>query len=655
MNRHRPRGPRDAELGMHVAITRRDFVQGVAVGSVGALAAASLAACRPSTPALPAAAQDAPGYYPPRLKGLRGSQPGSFESAHALRDGTPMPAPVELEDEFDLIVVGAGISGLSAAHFYLERYPAARVLILDNHDDFGGHARRNEFELGGELRLLNGGTLEIDSPRPYSTIADGVLRAIGIDLAALAKEIQHPEFYDGLKLGSGVFFDRETFGSDYLATGYNTKPWPEFLAAAPLTPAARRDIERVEEGRVDYLPTLTSTEKKRQLARTSYRNYLKDIVRVDPLALAFYQARTQGEWGVGADAVSALDAWGIDMPGFRGLKLEPGSIPGMGFTPAGYADTGGSVKLHFPDGNATIARLLVRRLIPAAVPGTSVKDVVTARVDYGRLDNAGNRVRLRLNSMVVRAENLGGAEASTGTLVTYLRDGRAVRVRGRHCVLAGYNMMIPYLCPELPAAQKQALHSLIKTPLVYTSVAIRNWRAFRKLGIRQIHSPGGFHTSARLNATVDIGGYQSPRSPDEPSLIWMTRTPCHPGLTEHEQNKAGRAELLAMSFETFERNIRDQLGRMLGAGGFDPAADISAITVNRWPHGYAPEHNSLFEPDLPADEQLHVVGRRRFGRITIANSDSGGGAYTDVAIDQAHRAVNELPGARAPSLTRSPT
>ena len=645
MNRDRPRGPRDRELGMHRAITRRDFVHGVAVGSVGVLAGASLAACRPAAPALPAAAQDAPGYYPPRLTGLRGSHPGSFESAHALRDGTAVALPTELEDEFDLIVVGAGISGLSAAHFYLERYPAARILVLDNHDDFGGHAKRNEFAFGDDIRLLNGGTLEIDSPRPYSAVADGVLRAIGIDAAALAKEIQHPEFYDGLGLGSGIFFDRETFGADFLATGYRSKPLKEFLAGAPLSAAAKRDIARVEEGRVDYLPKLTSTAKKQQLAKTSYRNYLKDIVRVDPLALAFYQARTQGEWGVGIDAVSALDAWGIDMPGFRGLKLEPGSIPGMGFTPAGYADTGGSVKLHFPDGNATIARLLVRRLIPAAVPGTSVADVITSRIDYGRLDTAGSAVRLRLNSMAVRAENIGGSEAPTATAVTYLRDGRTFRVRARHCVLAGYNMMIPYLCPELPAPQKDALHALVKTPLVYTSVAIRNWRAFAKLGIRQIHAPAGFHTSARLNATVDIGTYKSPRSPDDPSLIWMTRTPCHPGLTEHEQNKAGRAELLSMSFETFERNIRDQLGRMLGAGGFDPAADISAITVNRWPHGYAPEHNSLFEPDLPVEQQPHVLGRQRFGRITIANSDSGGGAYTDVAIDQAHRAINELPGA----------
>jgi len=633
---------------MRRAITRRDFVQGVAVSSAGVLAAAVLPGC--SSPASPPAAavpaaQDRPGYYPPRLTGLRGSHPGSFEAAHALRDGTVPPSPVGVEETYDLVVVGAGISGLSAAHFYREQKPGARILVLDNHDDFGGHAKRNEFELGGELRLLNGGTLEIDSPRPYGEVADGVLKAIGIDAKALASRVQHPEFYEGLGMGTGIFFDKETFGADHLATGYMQKPLSQFLAGAPLSEAAKRDVRRLEEGTVDLLPGLSSDEKKRRLSKTSYRDYLKDTVKVDPKVLALYQARTQGEWGVGADAVSALDAWGIQLPGFKGLRLAPGSIPGMGFTPAGYADTGGSVKLHFPDGNATIARLLVRRLIPAAVPGSTAEDVVTSRVDYARLDVPGEPVRLRLSSTVVGAANVGSSAAPEGAAVTYLRDGRAYRVRARHAVLACYNMMIPYLCPGLPEPQKAALHSLVKTPLVYTSVAITNWRAFAKLGVRQIHAPAGYHTSARLNMTVDIGDYRSPRSPDQPSLIWMTRTPCKPGLPEHDQNRAGRAELLATTFETFERNIREQLGRMLGPGGFDPATDITAITVNRWPHGYAPEHNSLFEPDLPEAERPHVIGRRPFGRIAIANSDAGGGAYTDVAIEQAHRAVHELLGA----------
>jgi spermidine dehydrogenase len=654
MTRKPSGGASDRELGMDRAITRRDFVQGAAVGGAGLLAAAWLPGCGRPPPGLPVAAQDRAGYYPPRLTGLRGSHPGSFENAHALRDGTLKSAAVELDEDYDLVVVGAGISGLAAAHFYRTAEPGARILLLDNHDDFGGHAKRNEFEIGGQLRLLNGGTLLIDSPRPYSAVADGVLKAIGIDAAALAKVLQpqDPDFYGTLEGGvspsAAIFFDRETFGADHLAVGFRSRPWRELLAGAPLSAAARRDVERLETSPRDYLPGLDSLQKKQQLMKLSYRDYLRDVVRVNAEVLAMYQSRTQGEWGVGIDAVSALDCWaiGLGLPGFKGLKLEPGSIPGVGFSPAGYADTGGSVRLHFPDGNATIARALVRRLIPAAVPGTGIEDLITARVDYARLDRAGEPVRLRLNSTVVRARNDGTPDAARGAAVTYIRDGRALTVRARDCVLACYNMIIPYLVPELPERQKQALHALVKTPLVYSSVAIRNSRAFAKLGVKRIFAPGGYHTSAGLNPTVDIGAYRSPRSPEEPTLIRMTRVPCQPGLSEHDQNRAGRAELLATPFEVFERNIRSQLGRMLGPGGFDPAADITAITVNRWPHGYAPEHNSLWEPDLPEARQPQVLGRARFGRLAIANSDSGGGAYTDVAIDQAWRAVQELRGAQ---------
>src|ERR1700728_3288930 len=203
-------------------------------------------------------------------------------------------------------------------------------------------------------------------------------------------------------------------------------------------------------------------------------------------------------------------------------------------------------------------------------------------------------------------------------------------------------MMLTYLCPEMTAAQKEALNNRVKTPLVYTSVALRNWQAFERLKLHRVYAPGSYHTYFHLNPHVDIGAYQSTTSPDDPILVHMVRTPCRPGLPEHDQNRAGRAELLATSFETFERNIRDQLARTLAQGGFDPARDITAITVNRWPHGYAPEYNPLWEPDLPPDQQPTVIGRARFGRITIANADAGRGAYTDVAIDQAHRAVQEL-------------
>lgn len=636
------RGRKKSTPGEHRSIPRRDFVQGALVAAASTLAGPLLAA--PDTSALEfPGAQDREGYYPPRKTGLRGSHAGSFEGAHALRDGTLPPDPLDTRQSYDLIVVGGGISGLAAAHFFRARHSRdARILILDNHDDFGGHAKRNEFELKGRMHLMNGGTLMIESPRPYSAVASGLIQELGIDVEGMYRRIERPQFYEALGLRDGVFLDRETFGKDHLLVGAGDVPVAKLLASSPLPERVRNDIARVEESSTDWLPGLSSAEKKLRLSQMSYRDFLLNLVKTDPLTTTYYQSFTHGFWGVGIEAVSALDCWAMKAPGFQGMALEPGAIPRMGYSPAGFADTGGSPVLHFPDGNATVARLLVRRLIPAAVPGSNVEDVVTSKVRYDRLDSQAEKVRLRLSSIAVSVKNAGDAANSTGVHVNYVRDGKAYAVHGQRCVLASWNMMIPYLCPDLPPQQKEALHSLVKTPLVYTTVALRNWQSFAKLGISRVECPGSYHTGLGLNPNVDIGKYRSNTSPSDPILVRMERTPCKPGLTEREQNKVGRAELLGTSFATFEHHIRDQLGRVLGPGGFDPEKDIEAITVNRWPHGYAPEYNPLSEPLLPEAQQPHIIGRVRFGRIAIANSDSGRAAYTDSAIDQASRAVNEL-------------
>jgi len=415
--------------------------------------------------------------------------------------------------------------------------------------------------------------------------------------------------------------------------------WPGFLARTPLSEEVQADIARVEEAHIDYMPGLSSAEKKDRLSRISYTDFLLKVAKVHPGVVPFYQTRTHGEWGVGIDAEPALDCWALGLPGFQGMGLEPGAAPRMSYTAAGYAN-GGSYRFHFPDGNASIARLLVRNLIPKAVPGRIAKDVVTARVDYGLLDHPGSPVCIRLNSTVVRVQNMPGG--ASGVEIVYARGSDVFRVRAGGCVLACWNMMIPYLCPGLPDKQKEALHYLVKVPLVYTSVGLRNWSSFQKLGVSAVSAPGCYHSSASLNAVVNIGDYASPTRPEEPILVSLVRTPCKPGLPVRDQQRAGRLELQMTSFQTFERKIRDQLARTLSGGGFDPATDIEAITVNRWPHGYGYEYNPLFDPEWPEAERPNVIGRKPFGKITIANSDSGATAYTDVAINEAFRAVQEL-------------
>jgi spermidine dehydrogenase len=643
---HNPQ--RDRELGMERPITRRDFIDGVAVAIGGA---SLLAQDAPAETAFP---QDQPGYDPPTLTGVRGSHEGSYDYAHALRDGKIFKssvAPTDTRENYDLVVVGGGISGLAAAYFYRARTnPAAKILILDNHDDFGGHAKRNEFRPNGRLFITNGGTLSIESPFDYSREARGLLTELGIDPVALeanSEKITDRSALQGLQ--NGFFFDKETFGMDRLVVGLPggrrgaAAPgvsWKEFLAKTPLSEQARADIARLQEEHIDYLPGLSDDQKKDRLSRISYKDFLLNLVKVHPEVIPFYQTRTHGLYGVGIDAVGALELW-PNSPGFQGMNLKPGPYPRMSFTALGEHIPKQPYEYHFPDGNATIARLLLRSLIPGAMPGHTAEDSVLANVDYRQLDRAGSPIRVRLGSTCLHAHHVGNLPSSKEVEIVYGRQQQMYSVRSNSVILACWNMMIPYLCPELPGKQREALKYGVKVPLVYTAVALRNWTAFKTMGIRGVQTPGMYHSTLNLEQPTDIGDYRPELSPEQSILVRMLRTPCKPGLPARDQQRAGHLDLLTTPFSTFERNIRDQFARILGAGGFDPARDIDAITVNRWPHGYAYEYNYLWDPEWPKGESPCEIGRQRFGRISIANSDAAAAAYTDQAIDQAYRAVQE--------------
>lgn len=634
---------RDRSLGMDRSITRRDLLHGV-----GALAAGSLVAGHALADAMLAMESRSSGVYPPALTGLRGNHAGSFEVAHQLaREGLHDWGPFELADDgvYDLVVVGAGISGLAAAHFYRKRYVDARILILDNHDDFGGHAKRNEFSVNDRSLIGYGGSQTFEEPSRYPAVARELLADLDIDLDRFYSAYDRG-FFRRHGLAGGTFFCRDRWGSDRLVhcdLGGLRYTLPlaqasisveEAVQQMPISEAARRQMLQLLNAD-DYRFADRSPDETRELLESiSYHEFLRRHMSIsEPDVFAALQDLTT-DLGADIAAVTALDAIVyVGLPGAAAAGLTDGEE----FEPYIH---------HFPDGIASIARMLVRQMIPAVAPGSTMEDAVTARFDYSRLDLRDAPVRMRLNSTVVRARHEGDPSSAKTVQLDYVQAGRACRVRGRHCVLACYNRIIPYLCDEMPASQRKALSSLLKLPVLYTNVALDNWRAFKKLGIAAVSAPGSYHVSSMLDFPVSLGSYEFSDSPDDPIVVHMERFPHRPneGLTLREQAPLGRHELLSTPFETIERKVREQMAAMLADGGFDPARDIAGITVNRWPHGYA-ERDWLEDPWFEDEDDRRypfVRGRQPFGRIVIANSDAAADANFAAAVEQAHRAVGEL-------------
>jgi spermidine dehydrogenase len=622
-------------------INRRDFLSGTALAIAAGLTPRAQIRAEPER------------YYPPSLTGLRGSHPGSFEVAHQVgREGKSFDiSGLPIEQHFDLIVVGGGISGLAAAWFYREAHgAAARILILENHDDFGGHAKRNEFRVGDRLLLGYGGTESLQSPKAFfSKTVNRLLRALGVDLKRFDTAFDR-KLYRSLGLTQGVYFDREAFGVDKLVAGnpvvtggdsFASDATPRRIEAVvadfPMSDDAKTRLIEFFARPKDYLGGRSRSEKIAYLKKISYRDFLRKDAGLGDEAVKFFDASTFGLMAMGPDILPALDAMSSHYVGFAGLGLGDYDDPEMAAFDEPYI-------YHFPDGNASVARLLARGLIPAVAPGHTMDDVVLADFDYSKLDVDGESIRLRLNSTAVTVANTRNPLGRVD--VGYLRAGSLQRIQAKHCVLAGYNMMIPHLMPELPESQKQALALSVKMPLVYTNVAVRNWHAFVELGVHDIYSPHAYFSNTKLDYPVAFGGYRNPRDPSEPVLLHMEHIPLSPnqGLSNVQQFRLGRELLLNTPFAEYEARIVDQLDRMMGAGGFRSARDIAAITVNRWPHGYAYSADSLF--DAQADgAQPYEIARRRCGNVTIANSDAGWNSYTHEAIDQAWRAVNELKSA----------
>lgn len=576
-----------------------------------------------------------PLYYPPALTGLRGSHPGSNTHAHdrAWNKKSDWGPNTKLEETYDLIVVGGGISGLSAAYFFLQKHGLdKKVLILDNHDDFGGHAKRNEHTIDGEFRLGHGGSQSIDETNEISEVVHALLKDLGIELERF-KTAYDKDFYKRNNLGAVTYFNKEIFGEDKVIK-HPYCNFPNYIEGiimsgklsnqdaaqqAPLSAKGKAQLFRVLNGGVHEID-VPKAELEDYMRSHSYFDYLKNNLGVDDPDVLRMARNSALDWGnTGTDLMSISTAK---------------SCGAMGFAPKAVYNKEDPYIFHFPDGNASVARALVKKMIPDVAEGNSAEELVLSKFNYAELDKSSNNVCIRLNSTVVNVQHGGDPIDSNEVFVDYINDNKSYQVKGKHVVMACYNMMIPHIVKGLPKEQEAALRLQTKCPLIYTTVGLRNWKALKELEIGLAMSPGNMHQAVFMDFPVSIGGYEYTKTPNDPCVIQMVSCPFGKtiGAPAIEQYREARHEMLSLQFEDYENEIRAHLNGMLPKELFDFDRDVESITVNRWAHGYT--------VNGPGDSVK--IGRKPFGRISIANSDSGAYANMKVAIDMASRAVKEL-------------
>ncbi|MCH7822670.1 MAG: NAD(P)-binding protein [Proteobacteria bacterium] len=607
-------------------ITRRDFINGTLM-----VAGTSMLPFEASGQSAMAALS--PSYYPPALTGLRGSHPGSNDHAHsrAWAGRSDWGPTTILPEIYDLVVVGGGLSGLAAAYFYQQQHGTdKKVLILDNHDDFGGHAKRNEHTMDGTTCISYGGSQTLVEPDHAHQVVRDLLEAIGVDVDRF-KTAYDIGFFKRHDLGAVTFFNEAVFGEDKVVQ-HPYCNYPNYVEGllgaklsnaeaaqqAPLSDKGKEQLLRVLNGGLHTLK-VPEGELRAYIRTHSYFDYLKDTLGVDDPGVLRMARHSGLDWA----------STGTELMSIATAKR----CGALGFAPVAVYDEDNPYIHHFPDGNAGIARALVKKLIPGVARGRNAEALVLAKFNYAELDKSSNVVRVRLNSTVVDVKHGGDPKNASDVDVNYINDNTSYQVNARGVVMACYNMIIPHIVSGLPEEQAAALKLQAKSPLQYTTVGLRNWRAMKELGIGVAMSPGNMHQVVLMDFPVSMGGYEFTKTPDDPCVIQMICCPYGKfGAPRLEQFREARYRMLGLQFADYEQEIRSHLSGMLPKELFDFDRDVASISVNRWAHGYA--------NGGPGDSTR--IGRQPFGRITIANADSAPGADAKTAMMMAYRAVNEL-------------
>ncbi len=623
----------DKELGLDRTITRRDFLYGSSL-----LLGGAVAGCGNSTAIQPLLTSNysfdvGASWYGPGGIGdyaqSHGNTPELIRTAHEIRSGrfnTETADAVDSGEEYDLVVVGGGFSGLSAAYHFNRLNPAGRVLILDNHPLFGGEAKRNDFDVNG---------VHVSGPQGSNDF--GIPSATGgpddyFSALNLPREFSYAE-PEGSAAGMRIpidNYDYMTWQERHFDVGHffhgAVNPWIKDVWGSGLnmTPWSTEVKDAFARVRSMEIEDQNGRDMDRWLDSITLKSYYEEELGLPPEVTSFYDPIMASVIGLGCDALSAY--WGkyFAMPGFTKPDLYDENF-----------------LQSFPGGNTGIARHFVKKLNPDAIDGTSFEEVLFGRIAFDQLDREGKPVRIRLNSTAVRVEHTSRANGYDRVQITYAKDGELNQLRAKAVVMASGGWVNRHVLKDLPSEYHGAYREFGHSPVLVANVALTNWRFLERLGVSAAIWPEGFGFTCNIRRPMIVGGKSQPLHPDKPIVLTFYAPIFKPGLGRKEQGAAGRAELLSTSFTDYERQIREQMTTMFSAGGFDPASDIAGVILNRWGHAYVnPGLGFVFGTDgntAPPD-----VIRQPYGRVAIGHSELRGHQYWSGAAGEGRRAVEAL-------------
>ena len=619
----------DKELGLDKSITRRDFVYGSSLMLAGTLVGGNKSLQASVNNLSDYSFDVSANWYGPGGIGdyakSHGNTPELIKTAHQIRSGkfsNQEKMAIDTNEEFDLVVVGGGFSGLSAAYHFNRLNPSGRVLVLDNHPIFGGEAKRNDFIVNGMhisgpqgsndfgLPSLDGG------PDDYFTALNMPREFNYTEPTGSAVDMRIPiDNYDYLtwqerSYDVGHFFDGAAtpWVKDVWESGLQSTPWSKEVQAA---------FQRVRsiEG---------SKQTDQWLDTVTLKSYYEKNLGLPPEVIAFYDPIMASIIGLGCDGISAY--WGkyFDMPGFKRPDLYDG----------GYLQS-------FPGGNAGIARHFVKKLNPEAIEGKSFEEILFGKINFAKLDHADKTVRMRLNSTVVAVEHISEISNKEHVQITYANGEVLSRLKAKTVVMASGGWVNRHVLKDMPDSYHSAYAKFGHSPVLVANVALTNWRFLERLGVTAALWNGGFGFTCNIRRPMIVDGQSQPLDPDKPIVMTFYAPIFKPGLSRKNQGIIGRAELLGTSFADYERQIREQMTAMFSAGGFDPVRDIAGIILNRWGHAYVnPDLGFMFgsNNELSAPDVI----RQPYGRIAIGHSELRGHQYWNGAAGEGRRAVEAL-------------